>query len=142
MKFISRAFLLLTLCVSVLACKDKRNTATPTTTSIGGKGGLATMHVAMDHDTFYVDSGMVYMKYNALVMPADKKFDDSSKMIMVQGKPVAIFTELKPGNYFLYGKGWDIKRSKTVYGTRPYTIDPSSAEGYATLVMLVGTTPQ
>jgi hypothetical protein len=134
--FISKAFLIVILCISVYACKTKSNYVAPATTSVGGKGGLATMQVTMEHDTVYVDTGMVYVKYDAVVKPTDNKYDDSAKVVVVKGMPMAIFTELKAGNYFLYGKGWDILRSKTVMGTRPYTIDANGSTGNNQLILL------
>jgi hypothetical protein len=134
---ISKAFLIVILCISVYACKTKSNYVAPATTSEGGKGGLATMQVTMEHDKVYVDTGMVYMKYNAVVKPTDNKYDDSAKVVVVKGTPMAIFTELKAGNYFLYGKGWDILRSKTCAGTRPFTIDANGSTGTNQLILLV-----
>ena len=40
----------------------------------------------------------------------------------IKPKPVAIFTSLKKGNYYIYGKGWDKEIEKDVVGGIPYTI--------------------
>ncbi len=134
------ALLIALVSIGLFACKDKPKSTTVTPAPVAGKGGLATMRVVMDNDSLFVDSGKVYIKYNASVTPANKKFDDSANIFMVDGTPMAIFTELTQGDYFLYGKGWDIRRSQTVMGTRPYTIPASGDKGINYLILQV--TPQ
>ena len=45
-------------------------------------------------------------------------YDDSVKCKMENGKPVAIFYELRKGTYLFYAHGWDLVRSQTVEGSR------------------------
>lgn len=72
---------------------------------VGGKGGNATLRVSPMHHTEYIDSSMVYIKYNATSMPS--AFDDSMMCVQSGGKPVATFGQLKKGNYYVYGVGFD-----------------------------------
>ena len=93
------------------------------------------MRVVMQNSGLNVDSGWVYVKYNASVTPVGNKYDDSTLVIHVDGVPMAIFTNLKVGDYFFMGKGWDIIRSQTVFGTRPFTIDKSAEFGTSYLYL-------
>jgi len=123
------SILLLLLSVALFACKDKGKNTVVTPPAIGGKGGLATMRVVVQHNGVNVDSGKVYIKYNTLTPPANNRYDDSGAIFMVDGTPMAIFTELTQGDYFIYGHGWDIIGSATVAGTRPYTITAPNKNG-------------
>lgn len=67
----------------------------------------ATLHVTPKHHTRPIDSCKIYIKYNATDSPANNAYDDSAKCVQVAGVPVATFSGLKKGNYFLYGYGWD-----------------------------------
>lgn len=95
-------------------------TVSPTS---AGKGGDATLQVTPIHDDILVDSCMVYIRYNSLVISADgSDYNDSTWAEIIDGQPVARFYYLKPGNYYIYAKGWDIIRSEKVQGGLPYTI--------------------
>lgn len=133
--WIGKALLSSALVLTLFACKDKTESTTPAPVYVAGKGGLATMRVIMQNSGLNVDSGWVYVKYNASVTPFDNKYDDSSLVIHVDGVPMAIFTSLKVGDYFFMGKGWDIIRSQTVYGTRPFTIEKSAESGTSYLYL-------
>lgn len=130
-----KALLSSALVLSLYACKDKTESTAPTPTYVGGKGGLATMRVVIQNTGVNVDSGMVYIKYNASVTPIGNKYDDSANVKYVDGVPMAIFTELKVGDYFFMGHGWDVIRSQTVAGTRPFTIDKSAEFGTSYLYL-------
>jgi hypothetical protein len=77
-----------------------------------GKGGIAVIKATPLHGVVLVDSCMIYIKYNTTSQPINNVYDDSARCIPEAGKPVAIFTQLKPGYYYLYGKGWDGKAVK------------------------------
>lgn len=85
-----------------------------------GKGGNAILKITTKHHGKIIDSATVYIKYNEQNTPAS--YDDSVKIAMVDGKPVAVFSELKPGNYYLLGLGWDSSIVSEVRGGIPYTI--------------------
>ncbi len=133
--WIGKALLSSALMLTLFACKDKTTSTTPTPYYTGGKGGGATMRVVMQNSGLNVDSGWVYVKYDASVTPAGNKYDDSALVKKVDGVPMAIFTELKVGNYFFMGRGWDIIRSQTGFGTRPFTIEKSAEYGTSYLYL-------
>lgn len=84
-------------------CKSD-DTPTP---DVGGKGGNATLLVTPRHHGNKIDSCTVYIKYNATDEPSDGRYDDSAKCVQISGLPVATFSSLKKGKYYLYGYGWD-----------------------------------
>lgn len=133
--WIGKAVLSSALVLFLFACKDKTQSTTPAPVYVAGKGGMATMRVVMQNSGLNVDSGWVYVKYNASVTPIGNKYDDSTLVIHVDGVPMAIFTNLKVGDYFFMGKGWDIIRSQTVFGTRPFTIEKSAEYGTSYLYL-------
>lgn len=131
--WLSKVLLIAVCSVAVISC-EKNKTTTPTvnnTASVGGKGGDNTLHIVPVHDSVYVDSFMVYIKYDATVTPVT--FDDSFKCKKVNGFPTATFSGLKQGNYYIWGKGWDLIRSQTVTGSVPYTITTSGTAVTVTL---------
>lgn len=85
-----------------------------------GKGGTAVLRVTPAHHDRLIDTGMVYIKYNT--MNQSKLYDDSAKIMLEGGTPVAIFSGLKGGNYYLYGKGWDRNINQEVIGGRAITV--------------------
>lgn len=87
---------------------------------IGGKGGAATISATPQHHSKNIDSCIIYIKYNA--SEASTTYDDSAKCVQVGGKPVATFTGLKNGKYYLYGKGYDPSILQNVKGGVPYEI--------------------
>ena len=89
---------------------------------IAGKGGNAAFRVIPNNNGIDVDSCMVYIKYDAAVVPIDGVYDDSTKAKMVDGTPIASFDGLLPGNYYVFGKGWDIIRSQHVEGGIPFIV--------------------
>lgn len=133
---LSRYLLLLAAVILVGAgCKKiKRteNSVTVTTNggetpkSTGGKGGNASFEITPNHDGVDIDSCKVFIKYDASVIPVNNQFDDSVWAVRDARDrtkpPVATFSELKPGNYYIYAKGWDIIRSVHVHGGLPFII--------------------
>lgn len=95
---------------------------------IGGKGGNAVLKVTPQHHGKNIDSCTIYIKYNAQDKPAT--FDDSVKCVMEGGKPVATFSGLKKGKYYLFGFGWDPSIGMSVKGGAPYTISQESTQSY------------
>lgn len=107
---------LMFICVAA-SCNKNKN-------SVGGKGGKATLKITPRHHINAIDSCTVYIKYNTLDKPGDgvQQYDESAKCVKVDGKPVATFTGLKQGKYYIYGYGWDPAIPDTVVGGMPYTI--------------------
>lgn len=87
---------------------------------VGGKGGNATLKVTPQHHGDNIDSCTIYLKYNAQDKPS--AYDEEVKCVMENGKPVAIFTNLHKGNYYVFGRGWDPGIEQEVEGGIPYTI--------------------
>ena len=94
-----------------------------------GKGGTATLKLTTQHHSAYIDSCMVYIAYNTL--DAVEEFDDSMKVSLIDGKPQAIFTNLKNGDYYVYGEGYDPGIFEGVKGGIPVKVrDQDSTYDY------------
>ncbi len=91
----------------------------PMSVGPSGKGGIAIIKATPLHGVTLVDSCMVYIKYNVSSKPSNGIYDDSARCMPEAGKPVATFTQLKKGSYYLYGKGWD---GQIVQGGTGWTI--------------------
>lgn len=114
-----------------VGCKKLNHTSNSTVVTVSpdqppkpvsGAGGTASFRIIPNHNGIDIDSCMVYIKYDAAVVPADKQYDDSVKAMIVDGKPIARFDNLLPGNYYLFGNGWDLVRSEHVHGGLPFVI--------------------
>jgi len=93
-----------------------------TEVEVGGKGGNATLKVTPQHHGDNIDSCTIHIKYNVLDKPSSHNYEEEVKCVMEGGKPVATFTNLKKGNYYIYGEGWDPDIDQAVVGGIPYTI--------------------
>ena len=103
-----------------VGCKDKDDVSSEPA-SVAGKGGNATINIIPQQNFEDVDSCMVYIKYNSLDIPV--QYDDSVWCRTPKyGRPTATFTGLRKGNYYLYGKGWNIYNSEIVGGGIPFTV--------------------
>lgn len=111
------AFFLILSVLLITGCGRKDKTEPEGT---AGKGGNAVLKITTKHHGKNIDSAKVFIKYNEQNTPA--YYDDSAKIAMVDGKPVAVFSGLKPGNYYLLGLGWDPTIVGDVRGGIPYTI--------------------
>ena len=88
---------------------------------VGGKGGNATIIVSPTHRGIYVDSCTVYLKYNATDAPTGN-YDDSQKVYLIDTTPVAIFAQLKKGQYYIFGDGYHLPFNTWVKGGIPVVI--------------------
>ena len=84
------------------ACRKPGNSSI----SGGGKGGNAVLTVTPEHHGQVVDSCMIYIKYGTNDAPADGIYDDSARCILSDTTPVATFSNLSVGLYYLYGVGY------------------------------------
>ncbi len=102
----------LILLVAIIAfagsCKRGDDTA-PVKKDTAGKGGNAILKVTPRHHGVQIDSCTIYLKYNAIDAPTYGKYDDSARCILTGGIPVATFSGLRKGNYYIYGYGYDPK---------------------------------
>lgn len=87
---------------------------------MAGKGGNATLRLTPMHHSEPIDSCKVYIKYNTL--DAATAYDDSTWATVVGGMPVATFSGLRAGRYYIFGHGWDASIGTEVRGGLPVTI--------------------
>lgn len=113
MKKVLATVLVIASVISIYSCERKNE-------EVAGKGGNATLKVTPQHHAENIDSCTVYLKYNAQDMPGS--YDEEVKCIVENGKPVATFSGLKKGDYYVYGKGWDPDFEQVVVGGTPYKI--------------------
>ena len=110
------------------SCKksDDNNAAT------AGKGGNAVLKITPRHHGKQIDSCTIYVKYNAVDAPVNGVYDDSAKCVLTGGIPVATFSGLKTGNYYLYGYGWDptLVPPQHVRGGFAYPLQQETAQSY------------
>ncbi len=97
---------------------------------VGGIGGSATLKVTPKHHNKQIDSCKVYIKYNTLDAPAGAIYDDSAKCVLISGVPVATFSGLKNGPYYLYAFGYDPDVVQNVKGGTPYTITSQTEQSF------------
>ena len=72
-----------------------------------GLGGTSVLSVIPTNpNTGYVDSCIVYIKYNATSAPSSNVYDDSAVCVMINNIPTATFSNLNVGNYYLFAKGY------------------------------------
>ncbi len=84
------------------SCKPKSgNTITG-----GGKGGTYTINVTGEHHGGLLDTCKMYIKYATLDAPANGVYDDSQNVAISGGVPVASFTSLTQGNYYVLAVGY------------------------------------
>lgn len=123
--------------------KQRENSVTVTETPggdptlVGGKGGYAGLKITPNHDNWNIDSCMVYVKYNTSVVPASGRYDDSVWVVKKDGIPIGTFLNLKPGNYYIFGKGWDLVRSEKVRGGMPFIIPQDQSNAIHSIVLPV-----
>lgn len=145
---LSRSLMLLAAIILIGAgCKKiKRTENSVTVTEIpsgnpeleAGKGGSASFLLTPMHDGLYIDSCMMYVKYNSLVIPFNGRFDDSAWAVKDKnGVPVGTFRNLKPGNYYVYGQGWDLIRSVKVRGGLPFRVPEERKATAHTLIIQI-----
>lgn len=99
-------------------------------TSIGGKGGNATVHVYPQHHQVsdaLIDM-KVYVKYNTQDAPASSIYDDSATCTYNAGKALATFAGLKNGDYYFYSQGYDTVYKQPVRGGTPYKLSKQESQ--------------
>ncbi len=93
---------------------------------VAGKGGSATLKVTPQHHGDDISNSKVKLKYNTQELPAS--FDEEVTTVQENGKPVATFTGLKKGNYYVYSTGYDSSIGQDVAGGIPYTIKEENTQ--------------
>lgn len=94
-----------------------------------GKGGEATLKITPQHHGLNIEQCVIYLKYNSSTPPSEttEGYDENVAVTMEDGKPVATFTKLKKGKYYVFGYGYDPSISKDVKGGIPYEITSETA---------------
>ena len=99
---------------SIFSCKKKPS---------AGLGGNAKVKIAAKHHGITIDSCTISIKFNSLDAPSNGMYDLTQKVSKgITGESFTIFEGLKPGDYYVYGLGWDPSISNNVKGGIPYTI--------------------
>lgn len=124
------------LFMGILAsCTRENPVVEPAPAFVAGKGGKATLNVTPRHHLKEISQATVYIEYNAIRQPVDGKWDDSAAVVQSNGKAVARFDSLKPGNYFLYADGYDPAVTDAVSGYASFRIvDSVTAQTYNTYI--------
>jgi hypothetical protein len=112
--------LVLMLGISSLSCTKRKEK--------GGKGGAAILKVTPQHHSKDIEECTIYLKYDASTPPSDNTAGYDEVVVCVQeaGKPVATFTGLKNGKYYIFGSGYDPDVAQNVKGGIPYEITQQS----------------
>jgi hypothetical protein len=121
--------------ILAVSCQRKNEPIPAEPNPVGGKGGNAELRVTAKHHEATMDSCTIYIRYDANAMPTDMKWDDTMNVKVENGRYMAVFTSLKKGSYFLYGKGWDFSlegEDKTVTGWASFRIPDTAARVYDT----------
>ncbi len=111
--------LLLGISLFFVACKREEPLV------LAGKGGNATLRITAVHGggAEAIEDAMLYIKYNSKDKPADDRYDDSVACNIVDDKSMGAFTDLKKGDYYIFGTGYNPDHGDIVKGGLPYTID-------------------
>jgi hypothetical protein len=118
--------LCLTFVISATACRknddDDNNNA--------GKGGSARLVATLAHHniTKNITNAKVFIKYNTSDAPGNGVYDDSADCMYINTVATAIFDSMKPGNYYLYGRGYDTSIAQTVLGGIKYDVVGTAAQ--------------
>ena len=102
--------------VSSFSCTKRKDKA--------GKGGAAILKVTPQHHSKNIEQCTIYLKYESSVPPSDNTagYDESAVCVVEGGKPVATFTGLRNGKYYIFGSGYDPDIAMAVKGCIPYEI--------------------
>lgn len=118
------ALIVFILLVVLGGCEKPNNAITG-----GGKGGNGVLSIIPEHTNLYVDSCMVYIKYGTLDAPAvGVSYDDSAWVHMVDTIPVATFSGLTKGLYYIYAQGYHKVFFSKVKGGINWTLSKQDSE--------------
>ncbi len=107
-------------------CTRENEVIEPAPRPVGGIGGKSTLRITPRHHLQNINGATVYIKYDTL--RATTVFDDSSAVGFIDGRPMAIFDSLAPGNYYLYATG--LNNDSLVRGGAGFTIIDSLETTY------------
>lgn len=102
------------LLIFVFGCTKKKS---------AGWGGNTTLVIKAQHHGATIDSGTIYIKFNATDAPSDNTYDAQQVLqLKDNGSILATFSGLKTGDYYIYGYCYDKGIANNVKGGIPYTI--------------------
>jgi hypothetical protein len=104
MKTILKITSVLLLILSLAACKKN------------GTGGKATLMGHVKHHSVHIPNAMVYIKYDAKEFPGSDVSVYDASVQASSGDGHYEFEGLRPGNYYVYGVGYDSTISEAVFG--------------------------
>lgn len=98
------------------------------TDTSAGKGGSANVTLYLKHHGVArnLTNCKVYVKYNTMDAPANGVYDDSATASSADTMQTAVFTGLKNGNYYFYGKGCDTSLFEQVVTGLPVVVASQS----------------
>ena len=128
---ISLLFFGLSVCL-FLSCKKAEEKC------VGGPGGNLTVKVYLQHAEHAVVNlknyrDTVYIKYNVKEYPGSDPSDYDATLIGEWPGDYVAIPNLKCGNYFLYGAGYESVHGYRVAGGIPFTTDKKEGEVSVTI---------
>jgi hypothetical protein len=121
--------------LAALSCDRENAVIKPAPYPTGSKdlkNGRATLRVTPRHHLKDINNSTVYIKYGSQ-KPVDA-FDDSAKVQWKDNRPIAEFTNLTRGDYYLYatGENPEIKQGdiKLVTGGGGFTVIDTTEKSY------------
>jgi hypothetical protein len=128
MRTLSILFSVVIISALAASCVRENEFVAPKPDVVGGKSdsGTNTLRVTPRHHLDQnIDSAIVHITYDAT---GYYKPSDSKPVKMVDGKPMAIFDSLMPGNYYLYATGRDRTLDTPVQGGATFRILPRESK--------------
>lgn len=109
MRFVYTISSLLLATLLIAGCTRENDIIEPEPLPPGGKGGKITLNITPQHHKKNINSTTIYIWYAQTTQPDLRSFDDSMNVQIDQnlGRPVATFTDLTQGDYYIYAKGND-----------------------------------
>ncbi|MBS1779589.1 MAG: hypothetical protein JST70_09725 [Bacteroidetes bacterium] len=104
------------------SCYRKQDVVPRPENPVGGRGGKSKITVTAKHFDQTVDTGWVFIKYDATSRPANWMFDDSMQILSQNGTYQAVFDSLKRGNYYFYARGYSFDLMDSVTGGTKVTV--------------------
>ena len=120
--------LLLPVFTILHGCKKKDNDP-------GIVKGTLNLEVHATHHSWDVPGLNVYLKKNAVTFPGSNPSDYEYSTI-TDGYGKCTFSELYPGNYYIYATGFDSTWGSMVYGEMPVTLGSSSTNDFSVNIIV------
>ena len=104
---------LMTLLIGISSCHVDHGTQVT-----GGKGGNMVIMVTLTN-THVKNGGLIknfkaYIKYAAISVPANGVYDDSAYCALLDTTYAVVFSNLKPGEYYLFASGEDTTQTNSL----------------------------